>query len=160
MDFLEEYRTAAILAGTVEFPSKFPASARVTILIPPRNSWPDENFVKIVHMVYERQFTVWMAPLTALRAARVKTDTGQMEGPFAGWELKTGQDLQNDIDTAIKPFENTTKGAEVPLYASAIAFVAEFATVIMRCEIVTTAAEAAEECCDFLCPPRPPPHCH
>ena len=35
MDFLEEYKTAIPLAGTVMFPSPFPAFARLTIVSPP-----------------------------------------------------------------------------------------------------------------------------
>jgi hypothetical protein len=157
MDFLEEYKTALPLAGTVMFPSPFPAYARVTIVSPPRGLGLGGDFIKIVHVVNEQHFTIWLAPLEALRAARAWSNKPTEAGPFAGWELRAGDDLQRDIDGARSRAETIPNSDEVLLYHRAIAYVARSAPVIVRCETVTTAAEADEEYGDLACPVCPPP---
>ena len=100
MDFLEEYKTAIPLAGTVMFPFPFPASARMIIVSPPSGLGLGGDFIKIVHIVNEKQFTTWLAPLEALRAAKISSDKATEAGPFAGLVLRTGNDLQTDIANA------------------------------------------------------------
>ena len=90
-------------------------------------------------------------------AARVATDKPTEAGPFAGWVLRTGDDLQTDIENARARAGSNTNSDEVLLYHRAVAFIAESAPVITRCEIVSTAAEAADEYCNFFCPVCPPP---
>jgi hypothetical protein len=161
MDFLQEYHAAISLAGTAMFPSPFPAAARVTIVKPPEELRLDGHFIKVVQVVSHRQFTVWLTPLTTLRAARVPAPAaGPIEpGPFAGWNLRIGKELTTDIETALGHTQQIADGTGALLYPRASVFVAEFAPVIVRCEIVTIAKEAADECADFFCPVCPPPHC-
>jgi hypothetical protein len=161
MDFLQEYQAAISLAGTVMFPSPFPAAARVTIVKPPEELRLGGHFIKIVQVVSQRQFTIWLTPLDTLRAARVPAPAAASvePGPFAGWSLRIGNELKTDIETALAHTEQVTGGAGALLYPRASVFVAESAPVIVRCEIVTIARDAAEECCDFFCPVCPPPHC-
>jgi hypothetical protein len=161
MDFLEEHKTALSLAGTAMCPSQFPASARLSIVSPPRGLGLGGDFIKIVHVLNEKQFTTWLAPLDALRAARISSDTQTAAGPFAGWALRAGGELQADIHSARARAESNTQSDEVLLYPRAVAFITQSAPVILRYETVTTAAEAAEEYYDFFCPvcPPPPPRC-
>jgi hypothetical protein len=158
MDFLEEYKTAILIAGTVMFPSPFPASARVSIISPPASLGLGGDFIKIVQVISDTHFAVWMTPLDALKAARVPANMPTGPGPFAGWLLREGDDLQTDISHARDGAPSNTD--EIPLYPRAIVFVADSAPVISRHEIVTTAEEAAEEHPDFFCPVCPPPGCH
>ena len=64
MDFLDEYKTAIALAGTVMFPSPFPAAGRVTIVKPPEELRLGGDFIKIVTqpLLSHRQFTTWLTP--------------------------------------------------------------------------------------------------
>jgi hypothetical protein len=99
-----------------------------------------------------------MTRLDALKAARVPTDMRTEPGPFAGWVLREGDDLQTDISHARDNAGSNTN--EIPLYSRAIVFIADSAPVITRHEIVATAEEAAEEFHEFFCPVCPPPGCH
>jgi hypothetical protein len=160
MDFLIEHKTAIHLAGTVMFPFPFPATGRVTIVKPPEDLGFAGDFIKVVHVVSERQFTIWLTPLSALRAARLPSAAATEPGPYAGWVLRIGDDLKSDIENARAHAGHNAEITGILLYPRAIVFVADFAPVITRCEIVTPAKVAAEECCDFFCPVCPPPHCH
>ena len=94
------------------------------------------------------------------RAARVPAPAAAPiePGPFAGWVLRIGNELKTDIEAALGHTEQIGDGTGALLYPRASVFVADSAPVIVRCEIVTSAKEAAEECSEFFCPVCPPPH--
>src|SRR5262245_38229835 len=139
MDFLEEYKAAILIAGTAMFPCPFPASARVSIISPPESLGLGGDFIKVVQVISDTQFAVWMTPLDAWKAARVPASMPTEPGPFAGWVLREGDDLQTDIRQALDDASGNTD--EIPLYPRAIVFVEDSAPVITRHEIVTTAEE-------------------
>jgi hypothetical protein len=156
MDYLEEYKTALVVTGTVALPFPYPASGRVYVADLPGFAEP---LIKIVQILNEKQFKTWLVELAHVRAARVPAAETDKSLAFGGWVLKTGEDLETDTKAALESLEPDQGKSEILLFPQAIVLVRESATVITRFEFVMTAAECAELDWQPFCPPCNPP-CH
>jgi hypothetical protein len=138
MDFLEEYKRAFVVTGTVSFPSSFPASAQVYIIDPDMRGESHSVYIKIVQILNEKQFKTWLIQRKDIRAVRIPAPNDTKSGPYAGWELRTGAKLDADIQKACDDHKGTYC---IRLYPTAIVLVPDSAPVITRYEFATPAAE-------------------
>lgn len=160
MDFLELYKTALEVTGTVELPFPFPAFGCVYLVAPAKKLGfgPRTYFIKIVEVLNVRQFITRFVELKHLRAVKVPDTGGPKSSADTVWVLKSGDDLRKDIEKVLGEFSDTEGENEAELYPKAIVIVQKSAPVITRYEFAMTAEEFVEDRTEVACPVCPPPH--